>query len=285
MNKEETIISAKNITFDYPNFENEEEGSNRALENVNFEVKKGEFVGIIGHNGSGKSTLSKLLNAILLPTEGDIEIKGMNTKDPEKTWDIRQTAGMVFQNPDNQLVATIVEDDVAFGPENLGVPPKEIRERVDNCLEIVGMSDFKKSEPNNLSGGQKQRVAIAGILAMEPECIILDEPTAMLDPNGRKEVIKTIKKLNKEKEMTILHVTHFMDELVDADRIIVMDNGKIVMEGKPKEIFSQVDKLKEIGLDVPPMTALSHELREIGFDLPDDLLTVEETAEAICRLK
>lgn len=285
MNREDIIISAKNVTFDYPNFDNEEEGSNRALDNISFDVKKGEFVGIIGHNGSGKSTLSKLLNAILLPNEGDIEIKGMNTKDPEKTWDIRQTAGMVFQNPDNQLVATIVEDDVAFGPENLGVPPKEIRERVDNCLEIVGMSDFKKSEPNNLSGGQKQRVAIAGILAMEPECIILDEPTAMLDPNGRKEVIKTIKKLNQEKDMTILHVTHFMDELVDADRIIVMDNGKIVMEGKPKEIFSQVEKLKEIGLDVPPMTALSHELREIGFDLPEDLLTVEETAEAICQLK
>lgn len=280
-NKSEPIINVENVSFEYPNYEGE--ASTKALDNVSFKVDKGEFVGIIGHNGSGKSTLSKLLNAILLPTEGKIEIKGMNTQDPDKTWDIRQTAGMVFQNPDNQLVATVVEDDVAFGPENLGVPPEEIRERVDNCLEIVGMSEFKKREPSNLSGGQKQRVAIAGILAMKPECIILDEPTAMLDPNGRKEVIKTIKRLNEEENMTILHVTHYMDELVDADRIIVMDKGKILMEGKPKEIFANVEKLKEIGLDVPPMTALSHELKEIGFDLPDDLLTVEETVEALCQ--
>lgn len=280
-NVSEPIISVNNVSFIYPGYDDEE--GTQALDNISFDVNKGEFVGIIGHNGSGKSTLSKLLNAILVPTDGSIKIKGMDTNDPENVWDIRQTAGMVFQNPDNQLVATVVEDDVAFGPENLGVDPKEIRERVDNCLEVVGMSEFKKREPSNLSGGQKQRVAIAGILAMEPECIILDEPTAMLDPNGRKEVIKTVKNLNKEKDMTILHVTHYMDELVDADRIIVMDKGKIIMEGTPKEIFSQVDKLKEIGLDVPPMTALSHELNELGFNLPDNLLTVEETAEALCQ--
>lgn len=283
---EDNIISVKNLSFKYPTVEGEEIVNDKlALDDVSFNVKKGEFVGIIGHNGSGKSTLAKLLNAILIPTEGDIEIKGLNTRDDDNLWDIRQSAGMVFQNPDNQLVATIVEDDVAFGPENLGVPPEEIRKRVDNCLEIVGMSDFKRSEPNKLSGGQKQRVAIAGILAMEPESIILDEPTAMLDPNGRKEVIKTIKKLNKEKDMTILHITHYMDELIDADRIIVMDKGKIILEGKPKEIFSNVEKLKEIGLDVPVMTSLTHELNELGFDLPNDLLSIEETADAICQLK
>lgn len=284
MNKDNTMITVKNVSFEYPPDEGEEKGF-LALDDVSFEVKRGEFVGIIGHNGSGKSTLSKLLNAILTPTVGDIKIDGMNTKDPAHTWDIRQRAGMVFQNPDNQLVATIVEDDVAFGPENLGVEPAEIRRRVDDCLETVGMADFKRAEPNNLSGGQKQRVAIAGILAMEPECIILDEPTAMLDPSGRKEVISTVKRLNRERNMTILHVTHYMDELVDADRILVLDGGKIVMEGTPREIFSQVDRLKQIGLDVPPMTELSHELRSLGYDLPEDLLTVEETAEAICQLK
>lgn len=285
MSKEEPIISVDNLTFKYPGNEVDELPEKTVLDNVSLKVNKGEFVGIIGHNGSGKSTLAKLLNAILIPTEGTITIKDMDTKDPDKTWDIRQTAGMVFQNPDNQLVATIVEDDVAFGPENLGVPPDEIRRRVDNCLEVVGMSDFKRAEPNNLSGGQKQRVAIAGILAMEPECIILDEPTAMLDPNGRKEVIKTIRKLNEEKDMTILHITHYMDELINADRIIVLDNGKIVLEGKPKEIFSHVKELKEIGLDVPVMTALTHELNEMGFDLPENLLSIEETAEALCQLK
>lgn len=280
--KEDVIISVDDVTFEYPSEEEEKEAT-VALENVSFDVKRGEFLGIIGHNGSGKSTLSKLLNAILLPTEGKIEIKGMDTSDEENLWDIRKTAGMVFQNPDNQLVATIVEDDVAFGPENLGVEPAEIRERVDRCLETVGMSEFKRSEPNNLSGGQKQRVAIAGILAMEPECIILDEPTAMLDPNGRAEVIKTAKKLNREKGMTIVHVTHYMDELIDADRIIVLDEGKVLMDGTPREIFSNVEKLKEIGLDVPPMAALSQELRDVGFEIPENTLTVDETVRALCQ--
>ena len=284
MSNKEPIIEVNNLKFKYPASEIDEE-TPTILDDISFKVNKGEFVGIIGHNGSGKSTLAKLLNAINIPTEGEIKVKGMDTKDDNNLWDIRQTAGMAFQNPDNQLVATIVEDDVAFGPENLGVPPEEIRERVDACLETVGMSDFKRSEPNNLSGGQKQRVAIAGILAMEPECIILDEPTAMLDPNGRKEVINTIKKLNKEKDMTILHITHYMDELIDADRIIVLDKGKILLEGKPKDIFSHVDELKEIGLDVPVMTSLAHELKESGYDLPDDLLSIEETADAICQLK
>ena len=229
--------------------------------------------------------MSKLLNAIILPTKGDVLVKGLNTKDEQVTWDIRQTAGMVFQNPDNQLVATIVEEDVAFGPENLGVIPGEIRRRVDESLETVGMSAFKKKEPHNLSGGQKQRVAIAGILAMEPECIIFDEPTAMLDPSGRAEVMKTIKKLNRENHMTVLHITHYMDELIDADRIVVLDKGKIVMQGTPREVFSHVDELKAIGLDVPQMTAVAHGLRQKGFDLPDNLLDVKETAEAICRLK
>ncbi len=279
--EQEPIISIKDLDFQYPGEEGKEPV--KALEDISLEIKPGEFVGIIGHNGSGKSTLSKLLNAILLPTKGDIEVGGMNTKDQSHLWDIRKTAGMVFQNPDNQLVATIVEDDVAFGPENLGIPSEEIRRRVDDCLETVGMSDFKRSEPNNLSGGQKQRVAIAGILAMQPECLILDEPTAMLDPSGRKEVMKTVKELNKKEGLTILHVTHFMDELIDADRIIVLDGGKIALEGKPKEIFSQVDKLKEIGLDVPPMTALAHELNESGLELPEDVLSIDEMVEALCQ--
>lgn len=278
-----TIIQVRDVSFEYPGAEENGPGT-RALDHVDLEVNRGEFVGVIGHNGSGKSTLSRLLNAILLPTQGDILINGMNTKDPAHTWDIRQTAGMVFQNPDNQIVATVVEEDVAFGPENLGVAPEEIRKRVDNCLEMVGMTDFSQAEPHNLSGGQKQRVAIAGILAMEPDCIIFDEPTAMLDPNGRREVIRTIKQLNHEKNMTILHITHYMDELIDADRIIVMDKGKVLMQGTPKEIFRQVDALKAIGLDVPPMTALVHELRQDGYNLPEDLLTVAETAEALCPL-
>lgn len=282
--KEQPIIEIKDVSFEYPALE-EGEKNIRALDHVNLEVRKGEFVGVIGHNGSGKSTLSKLLNAIILPTEGDVLVKGMNTKDEKSTWNIRQAAGMVFQNPDNQLVASIVEEDVAFGPENLGVIPSEIRKRVDNSLETVGMSKFKRKEPHNLSGGQKQRIAIAGILAMEPECIIFDEPTAMLDPNGRKEVMRTIKKLNEENEMTVLHITHYMDELVDADRIIVLDKGRIIMEGTPREIFSQVDKLKEIGLDVPQMTAVAHDLRQDGFDIPASLLEVDEMVNAICQLK
>ncbi|MEG2651705.1 MAG: energy-coupling factor transporter ATPase, partial [Eubacterium sp.] len=249
---------------------------------VDFTVAPGEFVGIIGHNGSGKSTLSKLLNAIILPTKGQVLIKGMDTRDPENLWNIRQTAGMVFQNPDNQLVATIVEEDVAFGPENLGVEPAEIRRRVDECLATVSMGEYRRQKPHQLSGGQKQRIAIAGILAMEPECIIFDEPTAMLDPSGRREVMETIKTLNRDKGMTVLHITHYMTELIDADRIIVLDGGQVVMEGTPREIFRQVTALKAIGLDVPQMTELAFLLRESGLDIPDDLLHIEEMAGALC---
>jgi len=274
------IIEVKNLSYTYPN----EEGkvNKPALDNISFNVDQGEFVGIIGHNGSGKSTLSKLLNAIILPTSGDVIVANMNTKKEENIWTIRQTAGMVFQNPDNQLVATIVEDDVAFGPENLGVPPEEIRQRVDEALKTVAMEEYKTKKPHQLSGGQKQRIAIAGILAMEPDCIIFDEPTAMLDPSGRKEVMQTIAKLNQEKKMTVLHITHYMSELTKADRIIVMDQGKIVMQGNPREIFSQVEALKAIGLDVPQMTELGYLLNQDGFDIPKDILTIDEMAGALC---
>lgn len=277
----EKIIEVKDLFYEYPKTGENENENTLALQGVSFDIYRGEFVGIIGHNGSGKSTLSKLLNAIIRPTKGDVIVGGMNTRDENNVWSIRQTAGMVFQNPDNQLVATIVEDDVAFGPENLGIPPKEIRQRVDQALETVSMSLFKDKKPHLLSGGQKQRVAIAGILAMEPACIIFDEPTAMLDPSGRREVMKTIKKLNQEKNMTVLHITHYMNELIDADRIIVMDKGQIVMQGKPKEIFRQVDQLKAIGLDVPQMTELAHNLNRKGFDIPDDILHIDEMVKAL----
>lgn len=279
----DNIIEVKNLGYAYPATEDQE--AHIALKNISFSVKRGEFVGIIGHNGSGKSTLSKLLNAIILPTTGDVFIKGMNTKNEENLWKVRQTAGMVFQNPDNQLVATIVEEDVAFGPENLGVPPEEIRKRVDRALDTVDMIDYKRQKPHQLSGGQKQRIAIAGILAMEPECIIFDEPTAMLDPYGRKDVMETIRRLNKEKEMTVLHITHYMTELVNADRIIVLDNGEIVMQGTPRQVFSQVEALKKIGLDVPQMTELAHDLIQDGFDIPKDVLEIDEMAELLCHLK
>lgn len=279
----DNIIEVKNLGYAYPATEDQE--AHVALKNISFSVKRGEFVGIIGHNGSGKSTLSKLLNAIMLPTTGDVFIKGMNTKNEENLWKVRQTAGMVFQNPDNQLVATIVEEDVAFGPENLGVPPEEIRKRVDRALDTVDMIDYKRQKPHQLSGGQKQRIAIAGILAMEPECIIFDEPTAMLDPYGRKDVMETIRRLNKEKEMTVLHITHYMTELVNADRIIVLDNGEIVMQGTPRQVFSQVEALKKIGLDVPQMTELAHDLIQDGFDIPKDVLEIDEMAELLCHLK
>ena len=274
------IIEVKNLSYTYPN----EEGkvNKPALDDISFNIDQGEFVGIIGHNGSGKSTLSKLLNAIILPTSGDVIVANMNTKKEENIWTIRQTAGMVFQNPDNQLVATIVEDDVAFGPENLGVPPKEIRKRVNEALKTVAMEQYKTKKPHQLSGGQKQRIAIAGILAMEPDCIIFDEPTAMLDPSGRKEVMQTIKKLNQEKKMTVLHITHYMSELTKADRIMVMDQGKIVMQGSPREIFSQVKALKAIGLDVPQMTELAYLLNQDGFNIPNDILTIDEMAGALC---
>ncbi|MGL6293646.1 energy-coupling factor transporter ATPase [Eubacterium aggregans] len=278
----ENLIEVRDLGYEYPKNEENKEEDTTALRGVDFTVAPGEFVGIIGHNGSGKSTLSKLLNAIILPTKGQVLIKGMDTKDPENLWSIRQTAGMVFQNPDNQLVATIVEEDVAFGPENLGVEPAEIRRRVDECLATVSMGEYRRQKPHQLSGGQKQRIAIAGILAMEPECIIFDEPTAMLDPSGRREVMETIKKLNRDKGMTVLHITHYMTELIDADRIIVLDGGQIVMEETPREIFRQVTALKAIGLDVPQMTELAFLLLESGFDIPDDLLHIEEMAGALC---
>ena len=259
-------------------------GSNSCRENLNLEVKQGEFVAIIGHNGSGKSTLSKNLNAILVPTEGDIYIDGMNTKDEAKLWDIRQTAGMVFQNPDNQIVATIVEEDVAFGPENLGIEPKVIRQRVEESLKSVGIYELKDRQPHLLSGGQKQRVAIAGIIAMRPKCIIFDEATAMLDPSGRKEVMNVIKKLNKEENITTLHITHYMEEAVQADRVVVVDKGKKLLEGTPKEVFKNVDLLKKIGLDVPYMTELAGLLREEGLDIDDDILTVDEMVDKLCQL-
>ncbi|CEN23806.1 energy-coupling factor transporter ATPase [Paraclostridium sordellii] len=274
------IVSVKDISFEYIT----EDSRFKAIDDLSLNVKQGEFVVVIGHNGSGKSTLSKNLNAILMPTKGDIYIDGLNTKDEEHLWDIRQTAGMVFQNPDNQIVATIIEEDVAFGPENLGIEPIEIRKRVKEALISVGMYELRDRQPHLLSGGQKQRVAIAGIIAMKPKCIIFDEATAMLDPSGRKEVMKTIKRLNKEENITIMHITHFMEEAVDADRVIVMEKGKKVLEGTPKEVFSKVDKLKRIGLDVPYMTELSKELKEEGLDINDDILTVDEMVMKLCQL-
>jgi energy-coupling factor transport system ATP-binding protein len=273
------MIRFENVTYKYSTGGGEKELV--AVSNINLSVKKGEYLVILGHNGSGKSTLAKLMNGLLLPTEGNVYVNGMNTKEEDKIWKIREIAGMVFQNPDNQIVATIVEEDVAFGPENLGIPPEEIRERVDKALEIVEMTEYKKHAPHLLSGGQKQRVAIAGILAMKPECIILDEPTAMLDPVGRIEVINTLKKLNREEKKTIIHITHYMDEAVEADRLLIMEKGSIIMEGAPKEIFSQVDKVKELGLDVPQVTELAYELRKEGFNVPCDILTVEELVNAL----
>ena len=275
----EEMIKIENATYEYKSFGSEEVFS--AVKDVNINIKKGEHLVILGHNGSGKSTLAKMMNGLLLPTRGDIYVNGMNTKDEEMTWHIREIAGMVFQNPDNQIVATIVEEDVAFGPENQGVPPAEIRKRVDKALEIVEMTEYKDHAPHLLSGGQKQRIAIAGILAMKPECIILDEPTDMLDPIGRHEIIKTIKKLNKEENKTIVHITHYMDEAVEADRILVMEKGQIVMEGTPREIFSQVEKVKKLGLDVPQVTELAYELNKEGFNVPVNILTVEELVDAL----
>ncbi len=273
------IVKVNNISYEYIT----EDSTFKAIDRLTLDVKEGEFVAIIGHNGSGKSTLSKNLNAILVPTKGDILIDGMNTKEEDKLWDIRQTAGMVFQNPDNQIVATIVEEDVAFGPENLGIDPIEIKPRVEESLKSVGMYELRDRQPHLLSGGQKQRVAIAGIIAMKPKCIIFDEATAMLDPSGRKEVMKTIKKLNKEENITVLHITHFMEEAVEADRVIVMEKGKKILEGTPREVFSQIDTLKGIGLDVPYMTELSSMLYKEGIDIKKDILTVDEMVMELCR--
>lgn len=274
------MVESKDLVFEYLKDENEKV---LAVNNLSLKIKKGEFVVIIGHNGSGKSTLAKLMNAILLPSGGKVYINDMDTSDTDKLWDIRRTAGMVFQNPDNQIVATTVEEDVAFGPENLGIDPSEIRQRVDNAMKIVGIDKFSKKPPHLLSGGQKQRVAIAGVLAMKPECIIFDEPTAMLDPSGRKEVMDAIIKLNKE-GITIVHITHFMDEAVNADRVIVMDSGQIALEGTPREVFSQVEKLKKLGLDVPQVTLLAHVLKKEGINISENILTVDEMVSKLCQL-
>ncbi|HCL03801.1 MAG TPA: energy-coupling factor transporter ATPase [Lachnoclostridium phytofermentans] len=281
------MIDAKNLVFEY--IRRDEEGNveaiNRALDEVTLDVSEGDFVAILGHNGSGKSTMAKHINAILIPSEGTLYVNGFDTKDEEKIWDIRQSAGMVFQNPDNQIIATVVEEDVGFGPENLGVPTEEIWQRVEESLKAVGMYEYRSHSPNKLSGGQKQRVAIAGIMAMRPKCIILDEPTAMLDPNGRKEVIKTIRDLNKKEKVTVLLITHYMDEVIHADKVIVMDSGKVVMQGTPREIFSQVDKLKRYRLDVPQVTELAYELKKQGMPLPDGILTREEFVEAMMEVR
>ena len=281
------MIKVKDLTFEY--IRRDEDGNvesiNTAIDNVNIKVSKGDFIAILGANGSGKSTLAKHINALLYPTKGSVWVNGLNTQEEKNLWDIRQSAGMVFQNPDNQIIAAVVEEDVGFGPENIGIPTNEIWERVEKSLKAVGMLEYRSHSPNKLSGGQKQRVAIAGIMAMKPECIILDEPTAMLDPDGRKEVISTIRELNKKEKVTILLITHHMDEVTSADKVIVMNQGKVVMQGKPREIFSKVDEIKSYRLDVPQVTELAFELKKAGLDLPEGVLTVEELVEAIKQLK
>ena len=281
------IIKASKLIYDYirRDEEDHEEEVSRAIDRLTLDIQQGDFVAILGHNGSGKSTFAKQVNGILLPTEGTVWISGMDTRDDSHIWDIRKTAGMVFQNPDNQIIGTVVEEDVGFGPENLGVPTDEIWERVEDSLKAVGMIEYRHHSPNKLSGGQKQRVAIAGVVAMEPKCIVLDEPTAMLDPVGRKEVLKTVQKLRKKKNVTVILITHYMEEVIDADKIYVMDHGHVVMEGTPREIFAQVDRLKEYRLDVPQVTILADKLRKMGLDIPEGILRKEELVEAVCRLK
>ncbi len=280
------MIETQNLTFIYRE-ENTESGDTEeeiVLNGLDLKIKQGTFTAILGQNGSGKSTLAKHFNAILLPSGGKVYVKGMDTADESKAFAIRQSAGMVFQNPDNQMVAAIVEDEIAFAPENLGVEPKEIRRRVDECLEIVNMTKFAQSSPSKLSGGQKQRVAIAAVLAMNPEILILDEPTAMLDPKGRKEVINTVKMLNRDKGITVVLITHYMDEAALSDRTVVLDGGKIVLDGTPKEVFRNVEKIKTLGLDVPQVTELAHGLRKLGIDIPDDILTVDECFTELIRI-
>ena len=280
------IVQAKDLTFEYIRRDEEGnvEGITTAVDNVNIDIKAGDFVAVLGHNGSGKSTFAKHLNALVMPTEGTVYVDGMDTKDAENTLKVRQTAGMVFQNPDNQIVGTLVDEEVGFGPENIGVPTDEIWERVEKSLKAVGMYKFRNASPNKLSGGQKQRVAIAGIVAMKPKCIVLDEPTAMLDPLGRKEVIHVLHELNKKEGVTIILITHYMEEVIDADHVFVMDNGKVVMEGTPRQIFSQVDKLKELRLDVPQVTELAYELKKEGLPVKDGIIRNEELVEEIKRL-
>lgn len=280
------MIETKNLSFIYreEDMESGEIKEEKVLKDINIEIEKGSFTAVLGHNGGGKSTLAKHFNAILLPSGGKVYVKGMDTADENNIFNIRQSAGMVFQNPDNQMVAALVEDEVAFAPENLGVEPKEIRRRVDECLEIVNMTKYAQSSPSKLSGGQKQRVAIASVLAMNPEILILDEPTAMLDPKGRSEVIKTIKMLNEEKDITVVLITHYMDEAAQADRTVVIDDGEIVLDGTPKEVFKNVEKLKSLGLDVPQVTELAYELRKMGIEISDDVLTVDECFDEIIRI-
>lgn len=280
------IVKTKDLTFEYIRRDEEGnvEGITTAVDHVNIDLQAGQFIAVLGHNGSGKSTLAKHFNALVSPTEGAVWVDGMDTKEDDKILDIRQTAGMVFQNPDNQIICTLVEEEVGFGPENIGVPTDEIWQRVADSLQAVGMYSFRKASPNKLSGGQKQRVAIAGIVAMKPKCIILDEPTAMLDPSGRKEVISVLHELNEKENVTIILITHYMEEVIDADRVFVMDAGKIMMEGTPRQIFSNVEHLKELRLDVPQVTELAYELKKAGVPLPDGILTKEEFTLALKRL-
>lgn len=281
------IIKIRQLVHDY--IKRDEEGNeiavNHAINHVDLDIKKGDFVAILGHNGSGKSTLAKHINALLVPSEGTIWVKGMDTLEDKNLWDIRQTAGMVFQNPDNQIIASVVEEDVGFGPENIGIPTEEIHKRVEESLKAVNMYEYRTHSPNKLSGGQKQRVAIAGIMAMHPECIILDEPTAMLDPVGRREVINTVRELNKKENMTVVLITHYMEEVIHADRVFVMDKGQVVMEGTPREIFSKVEELKKYRLDVPQVTELAYELRKEGLDLPLGILTTDELVECLNQIQ
>lgn len=279
------IIKTDKLVYEYIRRDEEGnvEGITRAVDEVDIDVKQGDFVAILGHNGSGKSTLAKHINAILYPTEGAVWVDGMNTRDEKDLWNIRQEAGMVFQNPDNQIIGQVVEEDVGFGPENMGVPTEEIWERVEESLKAVDMYEYRKHSPNKLSGGQKQRVSIAGVIAMHPKCIILDEPTAMLDPNGRKEVVRAVRALNDVEGITIVLITHYMEEIIHADKVFVMDKGKVAMEGTPYEIFSQVERLKELRLDVPQVTLLAYELEQRGLDLPDGILTVEELTDALMK--
>lgn len=277
------IVKIKDLIYEYIRRDEEGnvEGITTAVDDVSLDIEQGSFVAILGHNGSGKSTLAKHLNAILYPTEGTVWVDGKDTQKEEYVWDIRQTAGMVFQNPDNQIIGQVVEEDVGFGPENMGVPTKEIWERVEESLKAVGMYQFRKFSPNKLSGGQKQRVSIAGVIAMHPKCIILDEPTAMLDPKGRKEVIRAVRALNDVERITVILITHYMEEVIYADKVYVMDKGKITLQGTPKEVFSEVDRLKELRLDVPQVTLLAHELRKDGFSIPKGILTNKEFIEAL----
>lgn len=281
------MVKVKDLSFEY--IRRDEDGNvesiNKAIDQVSLEVNKGDFIAVLGANGSGKSTLAKHINAILYPTEGSVWVNGLNTSEEQNLWEVRQTAGMVFQNPDNQIIANVVEEDVGFGPENLGIPTEEIWQRVEQSLAAVGMLEFRNSSPNKLSGGQKQRVAIAGIMAMKPQCIVLDEPTAMLDPNGRKEVIATIRELNRKENVTVILITHHMDEVTYADKVFVMEHGRLVMQGTPREIFSRVEEIKKYRMDVPQVTELAYELSKEGLELPPGILTVEELMEALAALK